>query len=116
MISPFPAEGTNQDAEEPSKHVLEIITVRGGMAPVPARPERRGPAGSGVVEANIRIAAERLGAAILRNILKKLLTISSPGTPSKDSVITPKEMLTDAEILWQNRPPYHRIGFFRRLR
>ena len=47
------------------------------MAPVPARPERRGPAGSGVFGATIRIAAERLGVAILRNILKKLLTISS---------------------------------------
>jgi hypothetical protein len=30
-----------------------------------------GPAGSGVLGATIRIAAERLGAAILRNILRK---------------------------------------------
>ena len=49
------------------------------MAPVPARPERRGPAGSGIFGATIRIAAERRGAAILRNILKKVVNISSPG-------------------------------------
>ena len=57
--------------------------MEGGTGLVPARPERRGPAGSGVLGATIRIAAERLGAAILRNILKKLLTISLPGGRGK---------------------------------
>ena len=62
-----------------SNNVTAPISLRGGTAIAPARPERRGPAGSEVFGATIRIAAEGLGVAILRNILKKLLTIRSPG-------------------------------------
>jgi hypothetical protein len=60
---------------------------------------------SEVFGATIRIAAERLGVAILRNILKKILSVSSPGPGARADTGTQKEVLSYAIGNFRAKPP-----------